>query len=146
MAPAQSDSSEIPLLRLIPLINRITEINKIKDTTLSKSQCILLIALYYRGILSMGQIASALSSSKEQATRVVAPLVDENYVKRLELPDNRKHVYVELTDKGMAVIEKFNQEIRLEISSKLDTSLSANEREELRLCINRAVELLSKID
>lgn len=145
MAALQSDSSELPLLRLIPLINRITENHKQREKKYTKSQSIILLALYYRGLLTMSQIAAFLDSSKEQATRAVAHLVDEEMVKRISSPDDRKHVYVELTDKGRESVEDYNTEMKERIRGKIDASLTDEEKIRLQQSLATVIDLLSKI-
>ena len=71
---------------------------------LTKVQFLLMTALIYRGRLNMTETALCISASKEQATRIVAPLVDAGLVERFYERSNRRTVYIRLSDKGMAFV------------------------------------------
>ena len=139
--------SEIPLLRLIPLTNRIAEIDKIaKDYALTKSQVIIMTILYSQGILNMSKIAEYISSSKEQATRAVASLVDKGLVKRIEFEKNRKNVFIEYTESGKELMEKFHSSVRSSIEKKLRKSLTDEEFESLVTSVRTVITLLGKVE
>lgn len=138
---------EIPLLRLIPLTNMIVDIHEMaKEYDLTKSQLIFMTALYYRGRLHMKKIAEYLSSSKEQATRAVAPLVDKGLVKRLEDGENRTHVFVTLTETGTVMMHRLLESVRSEIGPKLRRSLTEEEMAQLTESVHNVVTLLRKIE
>ena len=110
------NTDEIPLLRLIPVTYRIIELDKYaKNFDLTKSQIFILTALHSHGILNMTKIAEYLSSSKEQATRAVSPLVEKGLVRRIESENNRKVVNIEFTDEGRELIKKLRDEIRMSV-------------------------------
>ena len=71
---------------------------------LTKTQILILFALSGGRSLNMSQLSSYLASSKEQATRAVSPLVKDEYVTRFRSDENRKMVYVKLTEKGNQLI------------------------------------------
>lgn len=73
---------------------------------LTKHQLYLLIILAKKESLTMGQAASSLGCSKEQATRLVSALVEEGYVERLHSEENRKLVIIRLTKEGGEIIRK----------------------------------------
>ena len=71
------NEDDIPLLQLLPLTHRLVALAAVKkEYGLTRSQGIVLMALYYRGTICMSQIADYLDSSKEQATRAVAGIVE----------------------------------------------------------------------
>ena len=72
----------------------------IPSMDLTKTQILILFALSGGRSLNMSQLSSYLASSKEQATRAVSPLVKDEYVTRFRSDENRKMVYVKLTEKG----------------------------------------------
>lgn len=146
MIREHNGEEEIPLLRLIPLINRTIGVHeKAKEYTLTKSQLFFMTALYYRGNLSMGRIAEFISSSKEQATRAVAPLVEKGLVRRFETEENRTHVYIELTGSGKKLMDDLKEETRVELHSKLRSALSEEEQRQLAAAVETVVSLLKKI-
>ena len=146
MISEKNEDTEIPLLRLIPLIYRLVDFNRQKKRyDLTKSQFIVLVALYSRGILNMTETSEFISSSKEQSTRAVAPLVEKGLVKRIELEDNRKRVYIELTENGHSFMKDFWEELHSLVEEKLCSSLSAEELRELFESVRTAASLLSKV-
>ena len=81
MKPNGTAGEDLPLLQLLPLTHRMIALAAIKkEYGLTKSQGIILMALFYRGTVCMSQIADYLSSSKEQATRAVAGMVEHGLV------------------------------------------------------------------
>ena len=103
------------------------------------------MALYSRGILNMTETSEFISSSKEQSTRAVAPLVEKGLVKRFELENNRKCVYIELTESGKAFMEAFWKELHKLVAEKLCSSLSAEELRMLFESVRTTAGLLSKV-
>lgn len=102
----------------------------IPSMDLTKTQILILFALSGGRSLNMSQLSSYLASSKEQATRAVSPLVKDEYVTRFRSDENRKMVYVKLTEKGnqlilqeKALVKEYLSK-RFESLSKEDQSLS----------------------
>ena len=146
MISEKCEDTEIPLLRLIPLIYKVIDFNSQKKRyDLTKSQFIVLVALYSRGILNMTETSEFISSSKEQSTRAVAPLVEKGLVKRFELEDNRKRVYIELTESGKEFMQEFWKEMHKLVAEKLCTSLNEEELRTLFDSVKTAASLLSKV-
>lgn len=90
-----------------------------KQFGFTKSQLLVFLALRSCESLTMTQTAEHLSSSKEQATRVVSPLVDGGYVERHVDTDNRTKIHIRLTDKGSTYIEEH-------VSSLMPISVTAS--------------------
>ncbi len=142
---AQDD--EIPLLTLMPLLyKQVMASSAFKTSGFTKTQIIIMSALASRGPLRMTQVAETLSSSKEQATRAVAPLVKEGLVKRTRYAANRTRVYVDLTEKGSDFMEKSNRAFDRYINEKLARSVTPEEKEELHQAVNVAIRALDKIE
>ena len=143
---ADCAGEEVPLLRLMPMLNRLVRLTDAhKQYGLTKSQVVVLVALHYRESVTMSEIAQYLSSSKEQATRAVASLFDAGLVDRFEQPENRTHVYIRFTEKGKQFMQDFSTRMRAEITARLSASLSPEELETLRGCVETTVELLGKV-
>ena len=137
---------DIPLLPLLPLLMRVVKLaDTHKQYGMTKQQMIVLLTLYRRDCATMGEIAQYMSSPKEQATRVVASLFDDGLVERFEIPENRTHVYVRLSDNGRSFMKEFITEFRSEFSMKLRSSLSSEEVGLLHSSVKTAIELLSKV-
>lgn len=143
---ADCAGEEVPLLHLLPIMHRIVRLTDAhKQYGLTKSQALVLIALCYRPSVTMSGIAQYLSSSKEQATRAVAGLFEHGLVERFELPENRTHVYIRMTEAGHEFMQQFRQQLQTEITKRLEESLTAEEIETLRGSVQTSVELLSKV-
>ena len=70
----------------------------------TKYQIYLLIVLSRKKSMTMSQAAASLGCSKEQATRLVAALVDAGFIERLHSEENRKLVMIRLTKEGTAFV------------------------------------------
>ena len=146
MTPAEEFGEELPLLHLLPLTHRLFSLaDSKKQYGLTKSQTLILVALFYRGTVCMSQIAAYLNSSKEQATRAVAGMVELGLIERYERPDNRTHVYVRLTDTGRDYVVRCCTELSRQVDEKLDAALTAEERSELKESLRTVIRLLDKI-
>lgn len=137
---------EVPLLHLLPLLQRIISLTEThKKFGVTKSQIIIFIVLHYRESVTMSEIAQCISSSKEQATRAVAALCDNGLVERYEDPSNRTHVYIRFTAAGKAYIQQLMQGFRAEITSRLTSSLEDDDIQKLNSAVQTAVDILSKV-
>lgn len=137
---------EIPLLKLLPLLHRLAEnTNTRKEYGLTRTQINVLLALDFAENVSMGQIAQYIASSKEQATRTVAGLFEHGFVERFELPQNRTHVYIRLTESGRAFIHTYCETLNAEVREKIGKSLKEEEKVKLADSLHTVVELLSKV-
>ena len=146
MASVEYTDEELPLLRLLPLVQRTVSLAELrKHYGLTRSQIIILIALYYRETLTMSRIAEYLASSKEQATRAVAGMVEQGLAERLESPENRTRVYVCLTETGRDYVEQCRTELRKQMKDKVDAALNPEEKQQLCEAVNTAVALLCKV-
>ena len=141
-----SEEGEIPLLDLMALIYRAVNFHSQKKLyDLTKTQFLILAALYRSVSLNMTEISEFISSSKEQATRAVAPLADRGLIRRVEHSDNRKHVYVELTEAGKELITQLRGEMRRRFMERVDSTLSEQEKAELSSSAETLAAILSKL-
>lgn len=137
---------EVPLLHLLPVIHRVIKLTDAhKQYGLTKTQTVMLIALYYRESVTMGELAQYISSSKEQATRAVAALCDNGLVERFENPENRTHVYIRFTDKGREFMRQLSKMLRAQIDERLALSLTEDELAALRQSVRTSIEILSRV-
>ena len=125
--------TDAPLLELLPILyKQLLSIMKPKEYGLTKSQFLALLALASNGTLHMSQIARYLSITKVQITRVVTTLVDEGYVVRTQELSDRKKIYIQLTHKGIAIIEKWHADLAIQMHAHLSGNLTENEQAELK--------------
>lgn len=70
--------------------------------------------------ITMTRFAEVMGITKQQLTKLVNDLEDQEYVRRLHSEVNRRQVYIEITDTGTAHLEKMLGEIIHEIIRSLD--------------------------
>lgn len=139
-------TAEEPLVAALPLLYRLVLASANPKTLgLTKTQMIIMLSLAHFGSLHMSQIADFISSSKEQATRAVAPLVEEGYVYRSNDPENRTYIEIQLTAEGKAFMEQWRCRFLEQLNRRLEQGISDAEREELRQASLSMVRILSKL-
>ncbi len=89
--------------------------------------------------ITMTKFAEEMGITKQQLTKLVNDLEDQNYVRRSHNKENRRQVYIEITDEGVAHLEKMIGEIIHEIV----TALAAFSDDEKDVIIN-ATEVMSE--
>lgn len=143
----QKVCADAPLLSLLPLLyKQILNSSGHKEYGITKSQLFILLSLSLHGTLNMTQIAKYISSSKEQATRAVAGLVEDDFVERLHDEENRTKIYIRLTKRGERLLEKWRTDHIAQLHASLDERLTAEEQEKLREAAKTLTQLLSKLN
>ncbi len=111
----------------------------------TKYQLYLMMTLARRDTLTMSQAASCIGCSKEQATRLVATLVEDGYVERLHRQENRKLVYIHLTDKGEQVMCLERAEAKEKLKAQIDC-LSEEDKEIFFQTLHGLAGVLKKLE
>lgn len=111
----------------------------------TKTQMSILMTLSAKDSLNMSQAASYIASSKEQATRAVAPLVKQGYVKRYHNDSNRKKVFISLTPLGRDFIQQEKIQVKTNLASQFQ-SLSDADRELFQQSIKNILQILKKLE
>ncbi len=134
------------LMEIFPIVQKLL-LNTIDlhSITLTRAQILILFVLSGKDSLNMSQIATYLASSKEQATRAVAPLVKEGYVSRFHKENNRKKVYICLTEKGANFIHQEKQLIRSRLSDQFN-ALSLDDQMTFQTAVDDILHILKKLD
>ena len=117
----------------------------IPSMDLTKTQILILFALSGGRSLNMSQLSSYLASSKEQATRAVSPLVKQEYVIRFRSDENRKMVYVKLTEKGNDLILKEKALVKDYLAKRFE-SLSKEDQESFHQSLSNILMILKKME
>ena len=117
----------------------------IPSMDLTKTQILILFALSGGRSLNMSQLSSYLASSKEQATRAVSPLVKDEYVTRFRSDENRKMVYVKLTEKGNQLILQEKALVKEYLSKRFE-SLSKEDQELFHQSLSNILTILKKME
>ena len=135
------------LLQLQSLLRKTVISNHgLKCLGYTKSQLEVFFALLLRRELTMTQVAGFIGSSKEQATRAVAPLVDDGLVERYIDTENRTRIHIKLTNAGKEFIGKWRDAFCQNLDESLDRSLTPEEKEELFRSMGSVIRILSKLD
>lgn len=93
--------------------------------------------------LTMTEFAKELGITKQQLTKLVNDLEDQNYVRRAHNTENRRQVYIEITDEGVIALEHMLGEILHEIIKSLE-DFSDEEKLKIQEYAGSLSEMLQK--
>lgn len=146
MENRQYTEDEVPLFTALPLFQRLamSGVNS-KHFSFTKTQFLIFTALALSDSLTMSEVAEYISSSHEQATRALAPLVTAGYVERYVSSENRTKVHVRLTDSGRDFIRETRREYYATLKKRLDSSLSEEDKARLHEAVDTVIEIMKKI-
>ena len=134
------------MLQLQPLIIKAVLSNyDMKEFGYTKSQLLIFSALLLRKELTMSQVAEFIGSSKEQATRAVAPLAEDGLVKRYIDPENRTRIHIRLTKQGKHFIMQYQKGFCNNFNRVLDQTITPEEKLELYKSVQSVVHILNKL-
>ena len=143
----ETTDNDMPLLTVLPLLyKQVMSSVKGRQSGLTKTQIIILSSLAFHGTMHMSQIACYISSSKEQATRTVAALVDEGYVERTQDLSNRTRIYIRLTAEGQSFLDRCRSEIEEKLRADLAGTISPEEQTELLSAARTMARILGKLE
>ncbi len=145
MDTQNSDPSISALLEMMPMYHKIV-LNEIemKSIHLTKSPFFILLALMSNESLNMTQVATYIASSKEQATRAVAPLVEAGYVDRFHDESNRKLVLIRLTPSGKTFLHETKEHLHQSLEKKFER-LPIQDRQDLGSSPQTILRILKKM-
>lgn len=140
------DAQDLPLLAALPMIHRLVMSGGERTKAIhTKTQLLIFIILSVRESLTMTEIAGYISSSREQATRAVAPLADAGYVERYTDLSNRTRIHIRLTEAGRSYWGESREKMRAMIDARLKASLTDEECSELEQAAATMIRLLRKL-
>lgn len=98
--------------RLDSLLSQIGQLSRRRkpDHTLTFGQFAVLRMLFQNGPMSMGSIATTLAMSLAGATGIVDRLFNQGLVKRTRLRDDRRVVWVNLSETGYEQMQRLQDE------------------------------------
>ena len=136
-----------PILSLFTLLYReITDVFDVsKAAGISKTQLVIMLALSSRSRMNMKQISHFIGVPKEQATRMVASLVEKGFAVRSIPETNRTHIIIELTEAGRRHVEDVKRNLRNRFRRSMDDSLSDEEQSELFRSATSTLALINKM-
>ena len=145
MESKESAQPRLTMLRALPLMHRLLRLVFSGEREhFTKTQFYILITLFIRPALSMTQLCEHIGASKEQATRAVAPLVDDGLVQREVSSRNRTKVYVSLTENGRTLVPELLERCSEKLDAYLGERLTPQEQEALRIHLEESAALLEK--
>ena len=145
MESKESVEPRLTMLRALPLMHRLLRLVFSGEREhFTKTQFYILITLFIRPALSMTQLCEHIGASKEQATRAVAPLVDDGLVQREVSSRNRTKVYVSLTENGRTLVPELLERCSEKLDAYLGERLTPQEQEALRIHLEESAALLEK--
>lgn len=118
-------------------VMQIFERDQIKPFGFTTSQCYVLLELNKAQRLTMNEISDKMNLSTSTMTRIVNNLVRDNFVKRVKDENDRRIVYVSLTEMGLDAAKDLELSIK-DYYRKIVANLPAGEVED----VLRAVSLL----
>ncbi len=108
------------LMAIYPLLSKSFARAIRTKTTFSPGVLFTLAALYHHKKLTMTGIGCHLSVPKPHATALVDKLIKDDLVVRLPDPNDRRVIYIELTQKGTETLKTLKSIISEELISKLE--------------------------
>ncbi len=115
----------------------VEDIKEVLDININFSYLSVLCQIHILNEPAMGELAKATDIQLSTLTRVVDKLVEQGFVVRKSDPSDRRVVRVNVTSKGVKVVQRFEEARRRRIKSILE-KLEDKERKDL-------VEILQKI-
>lgn len=91
----------------------------------------------------MTKFADEMGITKQQLTKLVNDLEDKGYVQRLHDNNNRRLVYIEITEEGTLYLEKMLGEIVHEIVRSL-SAFDEADREKIIMCSRTFSEIFRR--
>lgn len=134
------------LFEIFPICQRLL-LNSIDlhSVEFTRTQMLVLFSLSSGKRLNMSQLSAYIATSKEQATRAVAPLVTHGFLERFRSEENRKKVYVQLTKKGEELIRQEQLLVKQRLSTQFQ-NLSAADQEIFQESVDNILRLLRKLE
>ena len=134
------------LYEMYPLSRKlIFDTFNLKNSILTRTQQIILLALSLSKTLTMSQLAEKINTSNEQATRAVAQLVEMDFVERKQNAKNRRIINISLTDKAMNFLENTKNNIMDELLKKFER-ISDNEMLSIKQAVSQIINVLKIIE
>ena len=118
-------------------------VNVFRIHELSSRQSEVLLALAHTGPLTMSELAKIANISNQLLTSVVNYLESIEYVKREPLPENKRTIKIDITEKGIAVLKSYRERVIKEIIKVLG-KISDEDAEQLIQILNSFYEIIDK--
>lgn len=131
------------LVRIYPYCKRLLLQSPWLHQNLTGTQRLVLLTSLFSGRMTMTQLSEAIVCSKEQATRAVTPLVQQGLLCRSYNPDHRIHVYIQLTDRGTALLHRQLEHSTAALRARF-SALSNTQQQELMDAFSTIYQFLTQ--
>ncbi len=111
-APVTRKDASLAIARLVPNIMRGIQLDFFVRRGVTQTQFLVLVAVRAFGRCTMGTLSRSLHVSMPTVSGIVSRLVGSGHVRRVPQAEDRRQVVVELTAKGQAFFQAFEQIMR----------------------------------
>ena len=112
MSPVTRSQVSASVAQLMPRIIQGIQLDFFVKRGVTQTQFLVLMAIHAGGRCTMGTLARNLHVRMPTATGIVNRLARSGYVRRVPNPEDRRQVFVGLTEKGRAFIQAFQAVVR----------------------------------
>lgn len=116
-----------------------------KSTGLSMPQFSILMQLHHKGSFGMSQISEKFDITAAAASQLTEKLVQGGYIERAEDPNDRRAKLIQLTPKGMDLIEAGIKE-RYRWMDEITSKLTAEEKGKVTEALTILTETAKKLE
>jgi DNA-binding MarR family transcriptional regulator len=117
---------------------------QVRDFGLTPSQFWMLNRVFEREGLSLRELAESLHMDTPTASRVVAALVRQKYVRSEEDPGDRRRSRIVVTARGRTLADKLHR-VAIDARALVEAPLSVAERETLRSLLRKSLLHVEKL-
>ena len=129
------------LLRILVRDLGILEKNDASCCRVTFAQCHAIVEIGRAQNISLIDLADLLGLDKSTMSRTINNLVDSNLVNREIDPDNRRYISIQLTDKGIEVFKKIEDNMH-DYYAKIFNSIASNKRDKVLESLELLVEAI----
>lgn len=131
------------LLDVLPVWNYKIEkpFKQLLDEGVSLEMYYCIRILQWHGSLTMSELASLVKMPKQQMTKMVNRLVEQEFAKRIYDPSDRRIIKIELTDNAQKYIDRFLTQ-DAECFQKLLEQMSETDRSDFMQAITTLMRIL----
>lgn len=104
-----------------------------------------IVYLVHKGSATMSEMAYHLSISKSNLTPIIDKLFQEGFVKRSEMPKDRRTVLIEVTDLAIEQFDRHKQLVKDRLAARIE-HLTPEDLQKLHESIRMALPLLDKVN
>ncbi len=117
---------------------------QVREYGLTPAQFWTLNRVFEREGVSLRELADSLHMDTPTASRVVAALVRQKYLRSEEDPEDRRRSRIVLSQRGRTLAEQLHS-LAVHVRSAVESPLTASERETLRGLLRKSLQHVSRL-